>query len=146
MGCTQSSTDRLSDCTYENTPPFLPEVTSGKCVKVYDGDTIHVACQVHGRGPYRFSCRMMGYDSAEMRTKDPAERQPAVRARQELAVLVEHKPVTLHVHGQDKYGRLLVSVTVGRSFNVNEHMIRERFGVAYDGGTKRKVDWSQYPH
>ena len=34
--------------TYEDTVPFIPPITSGKVVKVYDGDTLTIAGRLPG--------------------------------------------------------------------------------------------------
>lgn len=65
---------QLEDCTYTNTEKFnfKNKLFKAKCVKVYDGDTITVVFMIFGEF-YKFSVRMDGYDSPEMKpkTKDP---------------------------------------------------------------------------
>ena len=69
--------------TWADTIPFIPPVTAGFVIKVYDGDTITVAARLpYADSPlYRFPVRLRGIDSPEIRGKTPAERAAAVAAR-----------------------------------------------------------------
>ena len=133
----------LMNCTYDNTRPFIPPITTGKVIKVYDGDTIHVACEVWKDNIYRFSVRMRGYDSAEIRTRNKAEKKAAYEAKEALENKVLGQIVRLENVALEKYGRVLADV-----FFMNEHinqwMIDNKYGIKYDGGTKIKVDWATY--
>ena len=40
--CTSKKKPRLTDVEYKDTVPFVPPVTGGRVVKVYDGDTITI--------------------------------------------------------------------------------------------------------
>ena len=53
-------------------PLFIPPLKTGKVIKVYDGDTITIASRVPGlyNSPiYKFSVRLNGIDSPEMKGK-----------------------------------------------------------------------------
>ena len=69
--------------TYETTEKFVPPISYGKVVKVYDGDTITVATPLDNtRAPiYHFSVRLRGIDSPEIRGKTPEEKAAALKAR-----------------------------------------------------------------
>lgn len=58
----------LETINYVDTIPFVPPITSGKVIKVYDGDTITIASKLpYDHSPiYRFSVRLLGIDSPEM--------------------------------------------------------------------------------
>ena len=44
----------------------------------------------------------------------------------------------------EKYGRILADVYIG-DIHLNELLLKERYAVKYDGGTKRKpVSWLKY--
>ncbi len=44
----------------------------------------------------------------------------------------------------EKYGRILADVYVG-DIHVNDLLIKERYAVKYDGGTKKKPEsWTKY--
>lgn len=131
----------LAQCTYKNTNPFIPPIKRGKVIRVYDGDTIHIASEIWPNQIYRFSIRMRGYDSAEMRTRDKDEKKCAILARDALSEKLMGQIVTLHNVDLEKYGRVLADVYLGKE-NVNEWMVSNQYGFPYDGGKKQDVDWS----
>ena len=55
-------TDYLSTVYYKDTTPFIPPLTYGKVIKVYDGDTLTMTSKLpYDRSPlYRFSVRING--------------------------------------------------------------------------------------
>lgn len=112
--------------------------TKAKVVKVYDGDSIHVIFDYCGKY-YTFKCRLMGIDTPEMRTTNVVEKQMAYKARDYLRSLILNKVVDLECFKFDKYGRLLVDVSIENQ-RVNELMISNNYAKKYDGGTKQK--WS----
>jgi micrococcal nuclease len=128
----------LLACTYDNTPAASLDglVVTAKCVRVYDGDTAHFAFREYPGGAIRRRiCRMAGYNSAELRTKDAHERATAERARDRLRALVcgeDGTLVTLRCGKADKYGRVLVEVECAAG-NVREIMLAEGHGKPYDG-------------
>lgn len=138
----EPNASELHELTYKNTKPYCPRPLQGKVVKVYDGDTVWVACVIDGNAT-RVCVRMHGYDTAEMRTHDAAEKAAAIGARNALQDLVMDKVVQLSIQGQDKYGRLIAILTVDGT-NVND-VIQSSWGVPYEGGTKTHPDWSQFP-
>ena len=42
--------DYLENVCYKDTIPFIPPITSGKVIKVYDGDTITIASKLAFEG------------------------------------------------------------------------------------------------
>ena len=124
-----------SDCT-----PFVANITTGRVVKVYDGDTITVATNnVNGHVSdtfYRFSVRIRGIDCPEIRTKNATEKECAKIAKKAVIDTVYHKIVTLTNVSYDKYGRILGTFKV-KNTNINNEMISNRHGYPYDGGTKQ---------
>ena len=132
----------LSKLTYQNTKAFVPKPTKGKVVKVYDGDTVWLACYVAGE-PARVCIRMKGYDTAEVRTHDSVEKVAACGARDDLASKVLNKTVNVVVDGSDKYGRLIATLYLDEE-DVNAYMLT-KWGVPYFGATKPSVDWGEVP-
>ena len=135
----------LDKITYENTTPFIPPITTGKVVKVYDGDTFTLAAKLpNTSGPvYRFTVRLNGIDTPEIKGKTTTEKELAKRARDALHAVIMNKIVVLKNVTTEKYGRLLAEVYVDETFCVNEYMITNKFAVKYDGGTKeRPDDWN----
>jgi endonuclease YncB( thermonuclease family) len=115
-----------------------------KCVSVYDGDTIQAVFKYNDK-LQRFSCRMAGYNTAEMRSLDPSEVIAANNAKKALAELVLDKIVYLTAHGFDKYGRLLVDIRLDCSsdssdsnHNIRDYMITAGYGKPYDGTGEKK--------
>lgn len=135
---------------YSETIPFVPPVETGYIVKVYDGDTITLATRLPivplDKQPiYRFSVRLNGIDTPEIKGKDHDEKTAAVRARDFLSQHVMDKMVTLEDVKLEKYGRLLATVISDKGDNMNKLMVKKRHAVAYDGGTKKSpVSWQRY--
>jgi len=114
-----------------------------KCVKCYDGDTVHLCFSYRKGPPMRHRCRLLGIDTPEMNSKDLLEKQAAVRARDELSSLILDKLVKVDLGKMDKYGRPLVTIYRGRK-NVNQHLVDRKLAVRYDGSTKLSFrDWYQ---
>lgn len=132
----------LTNCTYANTEVFYPPLLYGKSVKVYDGDTIWMACPLHGQ-VYRFNIRMYGYNSAELRTKNTEEKKKGILARDSLASLLKDKEVRIKVIKEhEKWGRVLAVLFVnidGKEINVNKWMLDNGLGKPYDG--KGAKEW-----
>ena len=59
--------------TWKECKPFVPPITRGRVIKVYDGDTITIASKLPFKGShlYRFGVRLLGMDAPEMKTDDP---------------------------------------------------------------------------
>jgi len=132
--------------TWADTIPFIPPVTAGFVIKVYDGDTITVAARLpYADSPlYRFPVRLRGIDSPEIRGKTPAERAAAVAARDALAARISGRTVELRNTGSEKFGRLLADVYLtanlgaasDKNQSLNDWMVASGFAVKYDGGKK----------
>jgi endonuclease YncB( thermonuclease family) len=134
----------LDKITYDNTIPFIPPITSGKVVKVYDGDTFTLAAKLPNTdGPvYRFSVRLNGIDTPEIKGKTATEKELAKRARDALSSLIMNKIIILKNVETEKYGRLLAEVYVD-DININNYMVDNKYAVKYDGGTKeRPQEWN----
>ena len=86
---------------------------------------------------------MLGYDCAEIKSKDEQEKKVAKWAKQTITDLIYGKMVNVVKNdGYDKYGRLLLELEID-GINVN-HLMKEKWGVWYEGGHKNKVDWSKW--
>jgi len=140
---TEVDTDYLETIEYNDTIPFTFPIKYGKVIKVYDGDTITIAAKLpNTNGPvYRFSVRLDGIDTPEIRGKSVAERELAKQARDVLHELIYGKVVELRNVANEKYGRILADVYIGDT-NVNQWLVSENFAVLYDGGKKqRPASW-----
>jgi endonuclease YncB( thermonuclease family) len=108
----------------------------GKVVKVYDGDTVHLAFLERGQ-IVRHPLRLLGYDCAEMRAKGTAERQLARRSKARLEELLQGRVLELLAPVRwDKYGRLLADARLPGVPSVCAWMLEHGEAVKYDGGTK----------
>lgn len=126
---------------------FIPPISSGRVIKVYDGDTITVASKVKGlkNSPiYKFSIRFNNIDTPELRTHNDEEKEIAIKARDSLSARIMSKDVFLKNIKTEKYGRLLCDVYLGDE-NLNDWMITQRYAIPYDGGTKTiPKSWKDY--
>ena len=135
-----------SDTTWHDTVPFVPPIECGLVIKVYDGDTITIASTLPYKGSriYRFSVRLNGIDTPEMKTKDASEKAIAEKAQKTLSDMILGQWVTLKNTDNDKYGRLLADVWF-QGTNMNQWMLDNRLAVPYDGGTKiTPANWEVY--
>lgn len=133
---------------WDETVPFTFPITGGQVIKVYDADTITIASKLpYDSSPlYRLSVRLTGIDTPEIKGKGVTEeeKQVAAEARDFVSNLVLHKHVRLENIESEKYGRILADVYI-EDIYLNELLIKERYAVKYDGGTKVKpTSWVQY--
>ena len=131
---------------WKDTVPFVFPIQGGQVIKVYDGDTITIASRMpYPESPlYRFSVRLNGIDTPEIKGKNEDEKEIAKKARNELTALIMNKEITLKNVQSEKYGRILADVYL-EDVCVNEWLIEKRFAVKYDGGTKQIPEsWKTY--
>ena len=131
----------------QSLPSYIPPLTSGTVIKVYDGDTITVASCIPGMTDaclYKFSIRLKGIDTPEIRTKNKEEKEIGIIARNELRKLIMKQHVTLCNISKEKYGRLLCDVYLNDT-HINQWLIQNKLAVAYAGGKKQSPDsWKAY--
>jgi micrococcal nuclease len=136
----------MEHVTYKDTIPFIPPLTMGKVIKVYDGDTITIASKMPFENSpyYRFSVRLKGIDCPEIRTKNVEEKQCATLTRNFLRTMLSDKIVLLKDVELEKYGRILANVYLD-DVNVSELLCEKHMAVKYDGGTKQcPENWMTY--
>ena len=135
----------LESVSYADTIAYIPPVSSGKVVKVYDGDTFTIATKLphHRNQYYRFPVRIKGIDAPELRTKNTIEKDYAIMSRDYLSNMINNKVVRLENVEFEKYGRLLADVYVG-DVNVSKEMLTKRYAVEYDGKKKPIIAWNEY--
>ncbi len=137
-----------SDIRWEDTQEFTFPIKGGRVIKVYDADTITIASKLpYDESPlYRLSVRLNGIDTPEMKGKDIGddEKEAAKAAREFVYKLVFNKYIRLENVESEKYGRILADVYVG-DIHLNNLLLKERYAVKYDGGTKKKpISWTRY--
>ena len=132
---------------WKDTKPFVVPLNGGHVIKVYDGDTITVANKLpiyHCNDMFRFSVRLNGIDTPEIKGKNEDEKEAAKVAKNALSEKILNKYVTLKNVANEKYGRVLADVYLG-DLNLNNWMLENRFAVSYDGGTKiAPKSWKKY--
>jgi endonuclease YncB( thermonuclease family) len=143
--------------TYDNTDEFTFNGLKmvGRVVNIHDGDTMNVILPVFDTNLCRFSIRLNGIDTCEIRSKTESNLKLALQARTRLFELVTssspQQPTTdikkylkdniclVHVrcYDFDKYGRLLADVSVKEGEEVfSSILLKEKLAYAYDGGKK----------
>ena len=137
-----------TDIKWEDTVRFTFPVNGGRVIKVYDGDTITIVAKLpYDESPlYRLSVRLNGIDTPEMKGKDISddEKTAAIDARDFVSKLILNKFVRLENVSSEKYGRILADVYIG-NVHLNDVLIKERYAVPYDGGTKKRpTSWLKY--
>ena len=117
--------------------------TYAKCVYVYDGDTIHTVFKIPNANEfYKWNIRLSGIDTPEMKSKNSAEKEKAVKSKEYLANKILNKIIIVECAEFDKYGRLLANIYTLDNTNktINDEMIELGHAKAYDGGTKEGWD------
>lgn len=140
-----------------NTPSFslYGYNTYARVVDVYDGDTITVVFPFYEK-MYKFSLRLYGIDTCELKSGDPLCREKAISARNELIGIIRGDQNARQYNSQkeiqaalakdiftvwvecleyDKYGRVLARV-IKHSQMVADVLIEKRLGYPYFGKTK----------
>ena len=144
--CTTNTTNTNKIKLSYEAVPFIPPITSGNVIKVYDGDTITIISKLpyQESSLYKFSVRLNGIDCPEIKGDTDDEKQCAQLAKRELENLILNKQVTLKNLNTEKYGRILADVYLDE-LHLNKHMLDKRLAVTYDGGKKsRPSSWLEY--
>lgn len=120
---------------------FVPPITTGYVIKVYDGDTITIASRLpYDNSPlYKFSVRLNGIDTPEIKTKNAEEKARALQCKTALGNLCLNRFVNLENVSLEKYGRILADVYCD-GVHLNQFMIDNGFAVKYDGGHKKSFE------
>ena len=124
---------------WDDTVVFVPPITDGIVIKVYDGDTITLAQKLpYENSPlFRFAIRLNGIDSPEIKTKYESEKKYAERSRDALHQLIFEKTVTLKNISLEKYGRILADLYYN-DIHVNKWLLDNKYAIPYDGTKKRE--------
>lgn len=118
------------------------QVKQAKCVDVYDGDTIQLVFPLQDE-LFRWTCRLIGIDTPEIRTRNKKEKKFGYTVRDKLREQILNKVVTVKCDDFDKYGRLLVHIYLDIDTpSINEWLISNKFAFSYDGGKKK--NWEDY--
>ena len=139
----------LSTKTKQNTDHMSLENNEyyAKIVHIYDGDTMHVVFKEFGSF-YRWTCRIVGVDTPELRTRNEHEKALGYKVRDILREKLLDKIVKIKCEKFDKYGRLLIDVYIPDTMKdedaetgmLSEWLIDNEYAYEYDGGTKQNWD------
>ena len=131
----------LKNVNVKDTVIFKPPIKYGKVMKVYDGDTINIATKLpYPNSPiYRFSVRLNGIDSPEIKGKTEKEKELAIISRDKLHQLIYGKVVSIRNIETEKYGRVLADIYMD-DLHVNKWMLDNFYAVAYYGKKKEIPD------
>jgi endonuclease YncB( thermonuclease family) len=139
MGCSYSCKKNEKDSQEVNLfpIPFVPPISYGTVIKVYDGDTITITSKLpYDSSPlYKFSVRLNGIDCPEIKGKCETEKEVAKVARDTLSSKIMGKLIQLKNVQTEKYGRVLAEVWF-EGVCMNTWLVKQRLAVEYDGGTK----------
>jgi endonuclease YncB( thermonuclease family) len=107
---------------YEDSQPFVPPITQGQVVKVYDGNTFAVACYLpYDESPlYRFIVRLSGDTYNDIH-------QTAL-ANTELSNMILGKTIAITNVRNGHLGRVIADVYV-KGVHVNQHMLDMKWSV-----------------
>ena len=113
-------------------------LTEAGCVLdyVYDGDTVALGCAGEVQ-----TARLIGFDAPE--TTSPgcaAEARHGEAATHRLRQIATEGNATFSGVGEDKYGRMLVTMRVD-GIDVGDILINEGWAVPYSGGTR--INWCE---
>ena len=117
------------------------EYVLGKCVDVYDGDTVKIVLNIPINNKlYKWNCRIARVDTPELRTKNIKEKQHGYIVRDKLREKILDKIIKVKCLEFDKYGRLLVELyeNTDIEYNISDWLIDNNYAYKYDGGTKKK--------
>ena len=132
--------------------------TYGRLIDIYDGDTIKVILPTFD-SYYKFTIRLNGIDTCEIRSKDKVLQDNALKARDRLFELLTNNKVNnkndiknileSDVHlvwveccNKDKYGRILANIYKNKDTekSVSEILLEEKLAYKYEGKTKLSSD------
>ena len=130
----------------------------GRLIDIYDGDTIKVILPTFD-SYYKFTIRLNGIDTCEIRSKDKVLQDNALKARDRLFELLTNNKVNnkndiknileSDVHlvwveccNKDKYGRILANIYKNKDTekSVSEILLEEKLAYKYEGKTKLSED------
>ena len=148
---------------YDDCQPFSlkGKTLQARLVNVHDGDTHTYIIELYPGDFYRFTVRVAGIDTPELKSINPILAGKAAMARSRVAdllsgrstselidsakirVMLDKVPciVTLVCYGNDKFNRQLADVwSLDRTVNVATELIKEKLAYAYQGGRKFTED------
>ncbi|MFU0507176.1 thermonuclease family protein [Pseudaminobacter sp. NGMCC 1.201702] len=107
-------------------------------IQVLDGDTFLAEAHLWPGQSLRVNIRIRGIDAPEMKGRCSAEREAALRARDELSRLLKHGTVSIsNIGGAKYYGRVLADVGTEEGDAIGAILLERRLVRPYSGGRRR---------
>lgn len=138
---TMQTVSNLSELEEKDCIPSLPLQNGAvvKVLRVLDGDTICIGFYRDGIAQ-KISLRLLGYDAAEVHTKDLMEKKYGLYAKEKLEDICSEKLIMLKTVALDKYGRVLADASVGDIPSISDYMLQFKDCCKpYHG--ERKTSW-----
>ena len=135
--------NKLLACTKATAPLFTLEgtTTPAKLYQFYDCDSFYMSIVLKG-ALTSFKCRLLGIDSAELRSKDAVEKKLAYEARDRMREIADNSVCMVSCSSFDKYGRVLVSVVLPNGEDLATKILDEKLAFSYDG-TRKYTQWCE---
>jgi micrococcal nuclease len=108
-------------------------------VRVIDGDTLLVNAHPWPQHAISVLVRIRGIDAPELKSRCPAARQTAKRARDELARLATGAIRLSNISGDKYFGRVVADVSAESSGDVAAAMLGSGLARSYDGGRRSET-------
>jgi endonuclease YncB( thermonuclease family) len=124
--------------------PLQNQITLARIEDVYDGDTVKIIVLLAADTPLRFSLRILGIDTPELKHGEgrlPQEHLAAVKVRDYVKSLLPTNIAKVCIHDWDKYGgRVLGDLFLPTGENVSEILIKCGWARPYHG--EKKKSWT----
>lgn len=132
--CDEQLKTRLDACTHDQIPIFSFNGLKCwcKCVGVYDGDTVTVVFDYKGE-LIKDHIRLWGINTPEIRTRDAAEKEAGLSARDYLREQILDRIIWVEFFGEDKYGRSLgkLFITSDEQECINDQLVKLGYAKEY---------------
>jgi endonuclease YncB( thermonuclease family) len=128
--------------------------TYGRLIDVYDGDTIKVILPAFN-SYYKFTLRLNGIDTCEMKSKQLEIKHYAIKARNKILELITNNTqvntkkeikellesnvylIWVECFESDKYGRVLANIYKDKdTISISDILLEENLAYKYSGKTK----------
>lgn len=109
-------------------------------VKVVDGDTVLVEAMPWPDHRVSTYVRLRGIDAPELRSKCPAFREAARRAKSELTDMMEGQQMVLltAISGDKYFGRVVADLTLEDGTRPADHLLEIGLAAPYQGKAKTR--------
>jgi endonuclease YncB( thermonuclease family) len=109
--------------------------------RAIDGDS-QIFAAYYSDNPFLFRCRLIGIDTAELRSKNQEEYIHAMKAKDYVLRFCRSGPVWLTFHGLDNFGRWLVKCySQNKESCLNDLLIDEGLAVPYTSPKTKFRNW-----